>query len=160
MTLTIGTDAYSTLAVVRAYWLARGDTFWASLADAEAEVLIRKATDYIDRGWSFIGDKATAAQRLKWPRKYADVEGHAIDDTVIPWQIEEATAMIAEMYRVGTIDMEGIVTDKSAAVILTKVDVITTQYDANSRLLGKAIASHVHELLRPLTSGQAGLLRA
>lgn len=160
MTLTVGTDAYSTLADVRAYWVARGDTEWAGLADADAEVLIRKATDYVDRGWTFIGDKATAMQRLKWPRKNAEVEGFVLDSALIPWQLEEATAIIAEMYRVATFDMEGIVTDDAAAISMTKVDVITVQYDASRRLQGKDIPSHVYELLRPLDRGNVGLVRA
>lgn len=160
MTLTVGTDAYDTLDSVRAYWAARGDTAWAGLTDAAAEIYIRQATDYVDRNWYYIGDVATASQRLKWPRKFAEVDGNTLSDSIIPWQIEEATAMIAEMYRAGTFDMEGIVTNDSAAVTMQKVDVITVQFDASKRLQGKSVPSHVHALLRPLTSGTGGLKRA
>jgi len=161
MALTVGTDAYETLANVRSYWADRGDTAWALLSDATAEVYIRKATDYVDRNYSFIGDKATAAQRLKWPRKNAEVESFAIAEDEVPWQVEEATAQIAELYRVGTVDLEGIVTNDEAATSMTKVDVITVQYDTSRRLQGSAIPSHVIELLRPLiTSTNGGLLRA
>lgn len=160
MTLTVGTDSYDTFVNVQAYWAARGNTAWAALAEAEGEVLIRKATDYVDRGWTFIGDKATAAQRLKWPRRFAEVEGFKLSDTEIPWQIAEATAIVADLYRLGVIDMEGIVTDDSAAVSMEKVDVITIQYDTGRRLQGKAILSHVYELLADVTRGGGGLVRA
>lgn len=163
MPLTVGTDAYDTLANVRAYWAARDSTAsaaWIALADAEAEILIRKATDYVDRNWHYIGDKATGAQRLKWPRKFAEVEGFLLDEATIPWQVQEATAIIAELYRLGTVDLEGIVTDDAAAISMQKVDVITVQYDTSKRLQGADIPSHVHKLLRPLTRGQGGLARA
>jgi hypothetical protein len=160
MALTVGTDAYDTLANVVQYWTDRGNAEWAALDETAGEILVRKATGYVDRSWDFIGDKATGPQRLKWPRAYAEVEGFALSDTEIPWQIAEAVAEVAEMYRVGTYDMEGIVTDDSAAVSMEKVDVITIQYDTSKRIMGKAIPSHVHDLLKPLTRGTGGLLRA
>ena len=161
MALTIGTDAYTSLADVRTYWAARGDTLWAGLVDADAEVFIRLATDYVDRGWTFIGDKATGAQRLKWPRKFAEVEGFDLSDAEIPWQVAEATAIMADVFRLGTFDTEGVVTNDAAAISMQKVDVITVQYDTSKRLQGKAVMSHVYELLRPVTrSTSGGLLRA
>lgn len=164
MPLTVGTDAYSTLANVRAYWADRSSTAgaaWAALADVDAERFIRRATDYIDRGWEFLGDKATAGQRLKWPRKFVEVEGFLLDETLIPFQIEEATALIADLYRLGTFDLEGIVTDDAAAISMQKVDVITVQYDTSKRLQGADIPSHVYKLLRPLVrNASGGLVRA
>lgn len=163
MALTVGTDSYDTLANVRAYHADRDATAsaaWIALADAAAEMLIRKATDYVDRNWSYIGDVATSTQRLKWPRKYAEIEGNTLASDYIPWQIEEATAIVAELYRLGTFDLEGIVTDDAAAINKQKVDVIEVGYDTSKRLLGADIPTHVHKLLRPLTLGQGGLVRA
>jgi len=159
MTLTVGTDAYFTLDGVRAFWAARGDTAWAALSDADAEVHIRKATDWVDRNFEFIGDKATGIQRLKWPRRYAEIEGHAVDETTIPWQVEEATAHVAELYRAGTYDLEGILTDDAAAISMQKVDVITVQYDTSKRLQGADIPSHVYELLSSVTRNNSGGLK-
>jgi len=163
MALTIGTDAYVSLIDIRAYWLARDATAgpaWAALADATAEIHVRNATDYVDRNWDYIGDVATSTQRLKWPRKYAEVEGNTLSDSAIPWQIEEATSIIADLERLGTVDLRGIVTDSEAAISMQKVDVITVQYDNSRRLLGADIPTHVYKLLRPLTLGQGGLVRA
>lgn len=161
MPLTVGTDAYSTLAFVRAYWDARGDTSWADVEDATGEALIRKATDYVDRNWEFIGDKATALQRLKWPRKYAEVEGYLLDENTIPWQVQEATAEAAELLRLGTFDLQGVVTDDAAAIQMQKVDVITVQYDTSKRLQGADVPTHIHKLLAPLVrSSNGGLKRS
>jgi hypothetical protein len=161
MALTVGTDAYDTLANVDAYWVARGGTAWAAETDDPTrEIYIRKATDYIDRNFTYIGDVATSTQRLKWPRQFAYVEGNEIGETVIPWQVEEATAIVADLFRNGTYDMEGIVTNDAAAVSMQKVDVITVAYDTSKRLQGKAVMSHVSMLLRPLTLGTGGLVRA
>lgn len=159
MALTVGTNAYDTLANVRAYWAARGDTYWAALSDAAAEVLIIKGTDYVDRTWEYIGDKATGTQRLKWPRKGAKVEGFPLSESDVPWQVGEATAQIAELYRQGAYDLEGVVTN-DAAISMEKVDVITVQYDAGKRLRGGDIPSMVYELLRPVVLGGGGLARA
>lgn len=159
MTLTIGTDAYYSLDDTRAYWAALGDTAWAALDDAAAEVLIRKATNWIDRSFEFIGDKATGTQRLKWPRQYAEVEGFALDAATIPWQVGEATAQVADLYRLGTFDLEGIVTNDSASINKTKVDVIEVGYDTSKRLQGGAILSNVIEVLRPVTRGNSGGLK-
>jgi len=161
MTLTVGTDAYDTLDNVRAYWAARSTgTEWADLPDATAEIYIRKATDWVDRNFFFIGDKASASQRLKWPRKFAEVDGYMLEDDVIPFQVEEATAIVADLFRQGTVDLEGVLTDDDAAIAMQKVDVITVQYDTARRLQGQDIPSHVFQLLRPLTRGSGGLARA
>lgn len=161
MSLTIGTDAYTTVAEVNAYWIARNKTDWEILATDEAEALIRLATDYIDRGWNFKGDKATGPQRLKWPRRFVYVEGFELSPTDIPWQVKEATAIMADVFRLGLYDTEGVVTTESASVMLEKVDVITVQYDTSRRLTGKAVMSHVFELLEPVAGARAqGLMRA
>ena len=156
--LTVGTDAYSSLVDVDAYHAARGNAEWAAVVDATREVYIRKGTDWVDRTFTFIGDMATGTQRLKWPRKYAEIEGNVLSDLTIPWQVAEATAIIADLFRLGTYDMEGIVTTE-AAITSQKVDVIEVHYDTAARIKGPAVPSHVYALLQPLTN-QNKLLRA
>lgn len=164
MTLTIGTDAYYSLTDVRAYWAARDTTIstaWVALADADAEMLIRKATDWIDRKWDYIGDVATSTQRLKWPREYAYIGSNALDSTTIPWQIEEANALVAEYYRAGTYNMDGIVQRNDASVSSVKVDVIEKHFDTQRILQGSDVFTNVSQLVRPLiVSNGSGLFRA
>lgn len=158
MALIVGTDTYDTLANVDAYWVARGNTAWDLLDDATAEINIRKATDWIDRTFSFVGSKLTSAQRLQWYREGACVDGFTVATTEYPNQLKEAVAIVADIFRAGSVDMEGIVTSDTA-ITKEKVDVIEVEYDAASRLRGPAIPSHVYQLLSPLTR-QNSLVRA
>lgn len=163
MSLTVGQDAYWTVADVITFWQrrhVRTHTAWTALTTATAEALVRRATDYIDRTFDFRGEKATKAQRLKWPRRRARVEGYTLALTEIPWQIQEATALIADELRAGNFDDKGIVS-KDAAVKRQKVDVIEIEYDTVRRVrLGGDIATHVTHLLRPLLASHSALLRA
>lgn len=154
MPLTVGTDAYDSLANVDAYHAARGNAEWALVTDdATREVFIRKATDWVDRTFDFNGDQTSGEQRLKFPRSFLEVNGFLLDPAVIPWQVAEATAIVADLYRLGIYDMEGIVTNDVAAISRTKVDVVEVAYDTKQRLLGQTVMSHVYQLLRPLTAG-------
>lgn len=159
MTLTVGTNTYISEADADTYWTDRGNTDWTGLSSANKEIFLIKATDWIDRKYRFVGDKATAAQRLQWPRCYAYVDGFLIDDSTIPWQIEEATAIVADRIRTDLYDTTGIVTDDSA-VTMQKVDVITVQYDNAYRLRGQTVFGDVEQLLSRLRLGAGKLVRS
>lgn len=149
--LTVGTDAFDTLANVDAYHADRGNADWAAVVDdTQREIFIRKGTDWINRTFDALEDPTTETQRLKWP---------TFPDTTIPWQVAEATAIIADLYRLGVYDLEGILTSDDASINRTKVDVIEVGYDTSKRLLAGSIPTHVYQLLRPLT-GQGRLRRA
>lgn len=162
MAITVGTDANQDLTTIDAYWAARGNTDWAALADADKEINMRKAADWLERNFRWRGSKATAAQRLGWPRNQAfDDDNFPVGETEAPLVVKEAEAIVADLYRQGTLDLEGIVTDQTAAVIKEKVDVIEVAYDSSARLKGADVVSHVHLMLRlgGVTLGQT-LLRA
>jgi hypothetical protein len=164
MALTIGTDAYWDLTSIRDYWSARGNTAWAveTLPDETAEPLVRLSTDYIDRKFDPKGLATTTTQRLKFPRKDLEINGYEIDRDTIPWQVQEATALVADLLREGTFDALGVLNATDAAVSMEKVDVITIEYDTQRRLLTGSVPSHVIQLLRPLlrSVGGGSLLRA
>lgn len=159
MALTLLTDAYDSVANVDTYWTDRDNSSWTDLSTTKKEANIRKATDWIDRNFEYVGKRKASSQRLKWPRSCAiDRDGYQVGDTDAPWQIKEAMAIVADLYRQGTYDLEGIVTS-SAAIIREKVDVIEVEYSEGLRQQGQDVISHVYQLVMPLTtSGQ--LLRA
>jgi hypothetical protein len=160
MTLTVGTDAYDTLANIDLYWSDRGNTAWAALTDANKEIYIRKATDWLDRQYYWRGVRATQTQRLGWPRTDAyDDDDYLFSATETPFQVKEACAIIADIYRDGTIDMEGIITSDVRSLRRQKVDVIEVEYDPNSRLSGEASIAHVIKLLKSVTIGSQGRLQ-
>lgn len=160
MTLTIGTDAYITEAAADTYWTDRGNTDWTALSSGDKEVNIRKATDWINNSYTFVGEKATAAQRLQWPREFAYADGFLIANTAIPDPVAEATAIVADLFRQGTLNLDGIISDDEAAVSMQKVDVITVQYDTGKRIRGKSQLNHVNDLLRSVTMARGQLTRA
>lgn len=156
MPLTLLNDAYDSLVNVDAYWAARSNAAWAALTDEQAEVYIRQATDWIDRQFSFIGSKKTVDQRLKWPRDCAyDAEGRALTDTDAPWQVKEATAIVADLYRQG-IALDANITDDSS-IKKEKVDVIEVEYDTARRVRGGVIVPSVNLLLADLLSSRTVL---
>ena len=151
MALTLLTDAYDSVANIDTYWSDRGGTDWAGLSTANKEIYIRKATDWVDRNFTFSGTRKTSSQRLKWPRSGAiDRDGYSIGSTDAPWQVKEATAIIADLYRNGTYDLEGIITDDSA-ILKERVDVVEIEYSEKMKKQGKDIISHVYQLLYPIT---------
>lgn len=160
MTVTVGTDVFDTVANVDTYWSDRGNTAWAALDTSTKEVHMRKATDWISRNFRFIGTRKTAAQRLHWPANDAvDPDGFTVGDQDAPWQVKEAMAIVADIVREGAYDLEGILTDDTAAIKKQKVDVIEVEYDTAARLRGQDVISHVYQLLAPLTFSST-LLRA
>lgn len=162
MAIVVGTDTNQDLTTIDAYWAARNNTAWAALADADKEVYMRNAADWLERNFRWRGTKKTSSQRLGWPRNAAfDDDNFAIGETAAPLVVKEAEAIVADLYRQGTFDLEGIVTNSNAAVIKEKVDVIEVAYDANARLKGADVVTHVHQMLRlgGVTLGQF-LLRA
>lgn len=69
---------------------------WTALTDARKEYLLAYATRYIDQKVNWKGSKATTTQGLRWPRSYVyDRDGVAIDDDVIPQQVEQVTCEVA-----------------------------------------------------------------
>ncbi len=160
MALVVGTDTNQEVTQVDSYFSDRGNLTWATQGAAEKEQNMRKAADWLERNFRWRGVKKAAIQRLGWPRNTAfDDDNFAIGETAAPLVVQEAEAIIAELYRAGTNDLEGIVTDTEAAVIKEKVDVIEVAYDSRARLKGADVISHVHLMLRSVSLG-AMLLRA
>jgi len=160
MAITVGTDTNQTLVEADLYWSNRGNTDWAALSDADKEINLRKAADWLERNFRWRGTRKTASQRLGWPRDQAfDEDSFVIGDTAAPPIVKEAEAIVADLYRAGVNDLEGIVTDTESAVIKEKVDVIEVAYDSTSRIRGADVISHVHLMLRGVVLGNQ-LLRS
>lgn len=159
MTITVGTNAYDTIASTDTYWTERGNTVWGLEADADKEIYLIKATDWIERNFNFRGRKADSDQRLSWPRELAyDDDGYLVGETEAPTQVKEAMYIMADIIRDGTYDIVGITTDDSA-VKRQKVDVIEVEYDTTSRLKTGPVMSHIYQLLGPVITANS-LLRA
>lgn len=93
--ITVGADAYISLADASAYFLARGNAVWAGKSDAAKEAGIVKATAYMDAAYVWKGVIADDAQRLGWPRLNVwDAQGRNVAG-IIPQGVKDACCELA-----------------------------------------------------------------
>lgn len=151
--LVSGAVTYVTVAEARAFAAARGVTL--PVADADVEVLLIKAMDYLaSREDSFQGQRVDPEQALAWPRKGVTLYGSAFPEDAIPNSLKLAQSQLT---------LDALTTDlmpngSGREIVRQKVDVIETEYaptGSGSVLpqLNKALA-----LLEPLLrAGSAGM---
>ena len=104
MSLTVGTDAYVSVADCDAYHTALGNTSWTGL-DAAKEAAIRKATMWVDNAYRgrWKGIRCDSTQPLAWPRwDVTDEDGLYVDSATIPTAIANATCEAALRIIAGT----------------------------------------------------------
>ncbi|MDF1685357.1 MAG: hypothetical protein P1U50_01095 [Parvibaculaceae bacterium] len=84
------------------------------------EANIRRATQYLDREYTWRGYRTNETQALKWPRVISDgdEDGYSIDSDTIPQAIKDACAEIAYLYNSG-VDLLAV--DTSGPVKRSKV---------------------------------------
>lgn len=92
-------NAYADLSFVDTYHDDRGNTAWATFAQADRESAIIRATDYIDKrfGKRFRGYRNAKSQSLEWPRYDAfDDDGYLLSGVdEIPRNLMKAMAEYA-----------------------------------------------------------------
>lgn len=89
-------DAYISLADANTYWTDRGNSTWDAAADADKEEAIRRATEYLDSTFEWVGVRVSQTQGLDWPRyDVIDKDGYGIDSDAIPNKLAQATARLA-----------------------------------------------------------------
>lgn len=94
MALTVGSDAYLSVAAADSYHAARGRATWAAASMADREAAIIAATQYVDARYRFVGRPAAPDQPLAWPRLDAmAADGRTLDE--IPAAVVHATAELA-----------------------------------------------------------------
>lgn len=81
-------------------------TAWDAVTDKD--VLIRKATRYIDDNYNWIGQATTSDQALSWPRFDVVVDGFTIAANIVPTKVKQATAELALI--MATTDPEAVLT--------------------------------------------------
>lgn len=111
---TIGgsaSNSYVTLAAANSFFEGRySDGGWSALSDANKERALVAATRLIDR-LLFVADRATAIQRLEWPRLYVRKASRTYTETgddlyydndELPQQLKDAVCELATMLAAGT----------------------------------------------------------
>jgi len=88
-------ESYLSVSDADTYWSNRADTTWSAATDPAKEAALRKATEYLDATFRWIGVIATTTQALGWPRLAAyDHEDRQLDNQV-PKLVENAVAELA-----------------------------------------------------------------
>lgn len=96
---------------------------WTGATEAAKQAALRAATQYLDAeyGWRWKGVKANETQALDWPRYNVDRETFLLDSTVVPTEVEQATALLALKNIGGTALLPDIVNDGAVARTRVKV---------------------------------------
>lgn len=96
-----GANSYAAIAQLRAYAAARGKTL--PVADAECEVAMTKAMDYLEAQRDrYTGMRTSRTQPLQWPRTGATVDGYLLAVDEIPHELVAAQLALAVEAAAGT----------------------------------------------------------
>jgi hypothetical protein len=152
---TIGgtaSDSYGTLAAYTAYALGMGFTLAAT--DDLNEINLRKAANYEDRKYSFIGMQQYQFQALSWPRLVNDlVDDWPINPDTIPLDIIHAQFEVAYILQGGLDPFATIETNVTNDII--KVGPITLEAETLPTSTPRIVA--VEGLLRGYIRGGVGM---
>ena len=143
-------ESYVSVAEARAYAGLYGYTL--PVADADVEMLLRKAMRYIEPK-SFQGYKISRSQALQWPRSGVVVDGYGLDPSVIPVLLKSAqieAAVIAQTTPLLANNTSGV------SIKRQKVDVIETEWMDGS-LAAQPVLTTVDTLLEKLLVGGMGV---
>lgn len=151
-------DSFGTLAAYQAYGAARGWTLGAT--DAADEINLRRAVQYLDRSYSFVGMRQYQTQALAWPRLVDDlVKDWPIDPDTIPQDVIYAQFELAYLIQ-GGLDPFATVTGVVSAS-RKKVGPIETETEYTGGLTTPRLVA-VEGLLAPYLiagRGQARMMR-
>ena len=150
-------ESYISVADADARHTALGNTAWTG-DDATKEKALRRATQHMEGAYRqrWRGTRLLRAQALSWPRYGAEVDGWAIESTVVPTEVANACADLA----VKALTDE-LAADQTRAVIREKVGPIETEYSAYSSQATRYTA--IDMTLAPFMKGggaMVGLIRA
>jgi hypothetical protein len=89
-----GADSYVALSDVRTYAANLGYT--VPTADANLEVLVRKAAVYLESmRFRYLGSKIRGSGYLQWPRSGVYIDQFVVDEDVIPQELKNAQCQLA-----------------------------------------------------------------
>ena len=143
MAITIGTDAYASVAQVAA-WAASSLSAagWAAAVDTRRETALRQATRMLETLVRWRGEPTSVTQALAWPRAGLThpTTGAVVAHDTIPAEIVYATAAFADALLVD--DTSGPVEFEPARI---KAGSIALTFE--DRPAGEAIPRHIANLL-------------
>jgi hypothetical protein len=123
------------------------DALWDAASVSDKEIAARKATQYIDGAYPWIGATYSSSQALEWPRSgLYDEHGSPISG--IPINLEQATA--EAMFLLINDTELAVDVDRSSQVKREKVDVIEVEYEPGATqqpmftTITRLVAKYIH----------------
>ena len=143
-------NSYSTVETLRNYAVARGVDL-SGVPDADCEVMLIKAMDYIEAKRSrFQGKKTNPSQPLQWPREGVWVDNMLVGSDSIPRELEYAQLSLAMEAKDIDLQPNRLPTDKGA-VIREKVEgAVEVVYANNGNVSSVSAFAKPEALLTPL----------
>lgn len=146
-------DTYVEVSDLDTFAAKRGVTTLPA-TDAEKEVLIIKAMDFVESLWGkFKGEITSSAQELSWPRQNVYINGYLIADNSIPSQLKDAVCQLA--IDAITYDLQPI--GGGRTITKEKVDVIEVEYAARGATTDTYTFNKARDFLSHLLISTAAL---
>lgn len=142
-------NSYVSVADARSYATLRGVTL--PVADAEVEVLLIKAADYIEaqRG-RYQGDRTHSDQSLQFPRTGVYVDGLLVGSTSIPRELRYAQMALAVEAQTSDLMPTRLPTDKGPVTQESVEGAVSVSYANSGRLNSIPAFAKADALLAPL----------
>lgn len=150
--------SYVTVEEADEYFTDRGNETWLAYTDANKEIYLIKATDFIDANYTFVGTRGSATQALEWPREDAtDSNNNDIEDDEIPIVLKKAVYEAA--MRVPLSD-DGLMPDYEAgtgAVKVREIDGIREEFYNYGNTRVSSTYSYINRVIKPILTTTYGV---
>lgn len=143
-------ESYVSTADADAYFVKMNNAAWAALTPVGVkEAALRRATQYIDSNYAFVGLKQTRDQALLWPRGWVVLNDYPVAANTIPKQVQDACCELALKASAGDLmaDIDPRLTTEET------VGPITTRYGEGQRGGGRTAYDIADAILSPLLKG-------
>lgn len=143
-------DSYASRADADAYHAARGNAAWAAASTDARDAALRKATQYLDTRYRWVGNRSTLTQALEWPRYFVPKLGYPTG-----WpQVRVVHACIELALRALSVDL--LADDEGRDVLSEQVGPISVTYGPTGGGVRYPVADL---LLSPLVLGGRSSVR-
>lgn len=150
-TFVAGAESYASVAYADTYWSNRADTVWSAADTADKEAALRKATQYLDATFMWVGVIADTDQALNWPRSGAeDREGRDLVNEV-PVLVKNATVEFAKAAL-----SESILTDVTRDDQIDRVKAGSVEVEFSSGRSFQKTYTLAERMLAPVIVGRYG----
>lgn len=156
----VNAESFASVAFADSYHDKLGNTLWAALTTGQKEILLRRATNYIQGLYasSFVGVVYNELQALAFPRISTDYVWRNLFSLAVPRQIAEATAELALIANTGDL-----LPNAKRAKKSVKVGSISVEYENSTSTATQFVSASLKLApfikLASLNHNQARLIR-